>query len=88
MPNSDSRIPIGAHITFETSLRICHRAFENWCARVCSGRKVIEYVGATFRYDKRVVLSKKLFSKRISLNDNELIKIAWIERYRIFFLGI
>ena len=58
-PNFDSMIPIGAHIT---------RAFKNLCANVCSGRKVIEHVGATFRYGKRVVLSKKLFSKHISQN--------------------
>ena len=51
---------------------------ENWCANVCSVRKAIEYVGATFKYDKRVVFGKKLFSKRISQNgcDNESLNIA------------
>ena len=46
---------------------------------MCSVRKAIEYVGATYKYDnidKRVVFGKKRFSKRISQNgsDNELIK--------------
>ena len=38
--------------------------------------KAIEYVGATFKYGKRVVFGKKLFSKSISQNgsDNEFIK--------------
>ena len=54
----------------------CHFALENWCVNVCSVRKAIEHMGATFKYDKRVVFGKKLFSKRISQNgsDNELIK--------------
>ena len=47
---------------------------------MCYIKKAIEYVGATFKYDKRVVFGKKLFSKRISQNgsDNELRVIPYI----------